>query len=214
MAGNGPAGDATPGARWRDHERPEDDWTGDEWTDDDWPDDDWPDGEPVPRWPAPPLPSAMGPGGPGRGDRPRWRSFPLLAAIVAVAAGAAGAALVILLAGGPGPSPSAATAPNGAQPVVPTQGAGGVPGGGLSGGPGIGHVQLLTGGRVTAVSSTSITLTAQGNTITAAVTSSTKVTGKVTSISGIKVGDQVLAQLTGNGSSFTATTIQDPASIP
>jgi hypothetical protein len=102
--------------------------------------------------------------------------------------------------------------PSSAAPGPGTEG-GGIPGGGPVGGPGGNLVQALIVGTVTAVSSTSISVARQGNTITAAVTGSTKFSGKVHSISDIKVGDQVLAQLTGTGSTFTATTIQDPASI-
>jgi hypothetical protein len=51
--------------------------------------------------------------------------------------------------------------------------------------------------------------------VTAAITSSTKVTGKVTSMGGVKVGDQVSAQITkSNGGQPTATAIQDPAQAP
>jgi hypothetical protein len=135
-------------------------------------------------------------------------------AVVAVVAAAAGAALVLLFPNGPSVSPSA----GGSQPsTAPSQGAGGgIPGSGGPGGPagsGAGHLQALIVGKVIAVSSTSITLAGQGNSVTAAVTRATKVSGKVRSISGVKVGDQVLAQLTGTGGTFTATTIQDPASI-
>jgi hypothetical protein len=241
MTGNGPAGD-TPGpdgpdgparparsegsegsegsarpedsAKAKDLARPglpDDEWAGDEWTDDDWPDDDWPDGAPpVPGWPAPPPPSARHGGGPG------WRSYPVMVAVVAVVAAAIGAAVVLLVGNGPSTSPSAAMAPNGSPSSVapgPGTGGGGIPGGGPVGGSGGNLVQALIVGKVTAVSSTSISVTGQGNTITAAVTGSTKFSGKAHSISDIKVGDQVLAQLTGTGSTFTATTIQDPASI-
>ena len=67
---------------------------------------------------------------------------------------------------------------------------------------------------MTAVSATSITLDGGGQAITAAVTRATTVTGKVTSISGIKVGDLVSASLTGADGKLTANSIQDPASLP
>jgi hypothetical protein len=152
------------------------------------------------------------PGWPRPAETPGWRAYPLLVVVVAVVAAAAGAALVLLIANGPAVSPSAA----GSQPsTAPTQGAG-IPGSGGPGGSagsGAGHLRALIVGKVTAVSSTSITLAGQGNSITAAVTHATKVSGKVTSIGGVKVGDQVLAQLTRTGGTFTAATIQDPASI-
>jgi hypothetical protein len=46
------------------------------------------------------------------------------------------------------------------------------------------------------------------------VTRSTTITGKVTSISGIKVGDFVSASITGTNGKLTADSIQDPASLP
>jgi len=74
--------------------------------------------------------------------------------------------------------------------------------------------QVEIAGKVAAVSATSITLDGAGQQITAAVTSATKVTGRVTSITGVKAGDLVSAQLTGTGGKLTATAIQDPASLP
>jgi hypothetical protein len=53
-----------------------------------------------------------------------------------------------------------------------------------------------------------------GHTVTAAVTGSTRVTGKVSGISGVKVGDQVSAQIVQNGGAASATAIQDPARPP
>jgi hypothetical protein len=66
-------------------------------------------------------------------------------------------------------------------------------------------------GRVTAVSSTSITIGGNGLSVRAAVTSATKITGRVGSIGQIKVGDQVSAQMTQSGSKITAVAIQYPA---
>jgi len=47
--------------------------------------------------------------------------------------------------------------------------------------------------------------------VTAAVTGATTITGTVHGIGGIKVGDEVSAQITGTASHLTATAIQDPA---
>jgi hypothetical protein len=69
-------------------------------------------------------------------------------------------------------------------------------------------------GTVTAVSGTSITIGGPGHTITAAVTSATRVTGNVAGLGGIKVGDQVSAQLTQDGGRVTAVAIADPAQAP
>jgi len=110
-----------------------------------------------------------------------------------------------LIARGASPSsPSTAQSPGSSQQ-------GGVPGsgGGFPGGGPVG--QLLLRGKVVAVSSTSITIAGGSHTVTAAVTSSTSVTGKVTSIASVKVGDVVSAQITESGGKATATAIQDPA---
>jgi hypothetical protein len=175
---------------WPDDRWPDGDWPDDDWPDGDWPDDDWPGGDwPDDTWPGD-QPAAGGGGGPP--PPPRGTGPP---------------------AKGPSAAPSAST-PRG-LPSIPSQriGGGGVSGG-QPGGVG-GQVQMLLAGPVTAVSSTSITVAGQGNSVTGAVTSATKVTGKVTSISGIRVGDRVLVKFTGNpaSGSFIATTIQDPASI-
>jgi hypothetical protein len=75
-------------------------------------------------------------------------------------------------------------------------------------------LRLEIGGPVTAVSATSITVGGGGRGVTAAVTKATKVTGKVTSIGGVKVGDVVSASMTGTNGKLTVTSIQDPASLP
>jgi hypothetical protein len=64
------------------------------------------------------------------------------------------------------------------------------------------------------VSAASITLDGGGQAITAAVTRATTITGKVTSIAGIKVGDFVSASITGANGKLTADSIQDPARLP
>jgi len=69
-------------------------------------------------------------------------------------------------------------------------------------------------GTVTAVSRTSITIGGPGHTITAAVTSATHITGKVTSVGGIKAGDHVSAQLTQGSGGVIAVMIADPAQSP
>jgi hypothetical protein len=122
-------------------------------------------------------------------------------AVVALAVGGGVAALVAR--GAAAPSPTTAQPPGSSQQ-------GGVPGsGGFPGGGPVG--QLLLRGRVVAVSSTSITIAGGSHTVTAAVTSATSVTGKVTSIGLVKVGDVVSAQITESGGEATATAIQDPA---
>lgn len=189
-----------------------------DWDDDDeWPDDLWPgDDEP-----AEGLPGRAGAGGnpPGEGlawPAPSWPGLPPppppprrlpVAALVAIALCAAGiGALIVFAARGLSGSPAApASQPSVQAPAQPGAGGGAFPGGGP---------EMFVGGRVTAVSGTSITIGGPGRSITAAVTSSTQFTGKVSSISGVKVGDQVSAQLTQNGGTATAVSISDPAQLP
>lgn len=182
---------------------PGDGWPGDDWADDNWPDDDWPaDYQPVP------LVS-------DERDLLTWlHANALGVALIAVLAGVAGAFLAFLLTQGPSASPSAGRISSSAVPVPSRRAGGGQALGGLPGGVN-GQVQMIIVGKVAAVSSTSITVTGQGNDITGAVTGTTKVTGKVSGISGVKVGDQVLIKFTGTPGSgtLTAATIQDPASI-
>jgi hypothetical protein len=129
-----------------------------------------------------------------------------VAAAVAVVAAAAGVAVgLFLIRGTPSGSavgwaaPSAsAEAPSAPEPA------------GASG-----QMRILLTGRVLAVSRTSITIGGAGPSVTAAVTSATRVTGGVRGIGGIggvKAGDEVSAQLTGTAAHLTATAIQDPAS--
>jgi hypothetical protein len=75
-------------------------------------------------------------------------------------------------------------------------------------------MELEIGGLVRAVSATSITVGGNGQEVTAAVTRATVITGKVSSISGIKVGDFVSASISGTNGKLTADSIQDPASLP
>ena len=188
---------------------------GDGWPDDDaederdpdWPDD-WLDGGDDPPWrrAAPPAPYGRD-GGPGRSGL-----RPLALTIVAVVALGAGAGVALAITRGLDHSPSPSAAPS-TQPsaVAPGGGSGGgtIPGGGGAVG------EMFVAGPVAAVSSTSITISGPNHTVTAAITNSTRITGKVTSIGGIKVGDQVSAQITeSNGGQPTVTAIQDPAQAP
>src|ERR1019366_8762946 len=112
------------------------------------------------------------------------------------------------------PSATSAGQPSQLTPVPP--GGGSQPGGNgaLPGaGPG-GTAMIFMIGKVTAVSGTSITIGGPAHSITAAVTDSTRVTGKVSGIRGIKVGDQVSAQITQSGGRSSAIAIQDPAQPP
>jgi hypothetical protein len=193
------------GARWPD----DDDWPEDDPDGDDWPDDDEAEDRPGVPWPA----GSPGPAPGWGGGPPRSRVRPLVAAAVAVVALGVGAGVAVAVGRGLSSSPAATQTPGNTQPqTVPGGNAGGVPPGAL---PGSGQVgQLILGGKVTAVSGTSITIAGGSHTVTAAVTSSTKVTGKVSSIGAVKVGDLVTAEITESGGKATATAIQDPASLP
>jgi len=208
-----------------------DDLADDEFDDVDEPDDfddfDDDDDGPGRHWPAPGYP----PGAPGDppGGWPRARGGGAarrgwLLALTAVVAAAFGFGVVVVAlheAAGPAsagaaPSSSATASP---RAVPPKTGAGNgtqpaPQGGGLPSLPPGAMERLEIGGQVTAVSATSITLNGGGQEITAAVTRATKVTGKVTSISGVKVGDFVSASISGANGKLTADSIQDPASLP
>jgi hypothetical protein len=195
----------TTGPMGLDAPRPPDDgWPGDEppdAPDPDWPDD-WPDDDQAD---APWLASA--PAGRSAGARPGPR--PLVLVIVAVVALAAGAGVALAVTRAQPSAPSAASsrppptaAPGGSGGVLP--GAGG----------GSAATQIFVGGEVRAVSGTSITIGGPGRSVTAAVTSSTRVTGRVSSIRSVKVGDLVTAQLTESDGRTTVTAIQDPGSLP
>jgi hypothetical protein len=184
--------------------------------DPDWPDD-WPDdGGDDPPWRRA-APSAAhgrdgGPGGPGGPGRSGLR--PLTLAIVAVVALAGGAGVALAITKGLDHSSSPSAAPSTQPSALAPGGSGGGPIGGGSVPGGSGSVgRMFVTGPVTAVSSTSITIGGgPGQSVTAAITSSTKITGKVTGIGGVKVGDQVSAQITeSNGGQPMVTAIQDPA---
>jgi hypothetical protein len=200
-------------------------WAGDGWpggradeADPGWPDDDeserdpdWPDDWPEGGGDGPPWRRGVSDGAAGSDSSPgRPRLRPLVLAIVAVVAlgGGAGVALAIAKLDH---STSSSTTPNTQPSAVAPGGIGGgtVPGGGGAVG------EMFVEGPVTAVSSTSITIGGPGHTVTAAITSATRITGKVTSIGAIKVGDQVSAQITQrNGGQPTVTALQDPAQAP
>jgi hypothetical protein len=175
------------------------------------------DDQPGAPWPAPSEPRDV----PGRWHRTRRRG--VLFAVTAVSAAAAGYGVGATALHDLSSSPAAAssTPPGGAAPTLTpsTPSAGSGNGAGAAPGliPSTGNGQTLhleIGSKVAAVSATSITLGGPGRQVTAAVTSATKVTGKVASIAGVKVGDLVVAQITGTDGKLTVTAIQDPASIP
>src|SRR5208282_3510422 len=143
------------------------------------------------------------------GTRPGRR--PLALAVVAVVALAAGAGVALAVVRGQpsapsavsgGPPPQAAPGSNGSSGPLPGSGGGGT------------ATQMFVAGQVLAVSGTSITIGGPGRSVTAAVTSSTRVTGRVSGIRHVKVGDLVTAQMAQRGGRTTVTAIQDPAQLP
>jgi hypothetical protein len=157
-------------------------------------------------------------GEPPRRPRQRYR-----AALIVTAVLAAGAGFLVVTAvrdvtdSHVTDSPAAASpsaSPTAAAPSY-SSGGGAAPNGGAIPTPGPGEqLRLQIAGKVTGVSATSITLTSGGQQVTAAVTSSTRVTGRVTRIGGVKKGDLVSVQITGSNGKLTASAIQDPASLP
>jgi hypothetical protein len=174
----------------------------DEFDDEDGPGDPWPVFGSPPAGGLPPAPGWRPAGGhPGRRG---W----LLALTAVVAAACGFGAVLFALHGATGSPAAAGVAPS--ATAAPSSGAGG----GVPSLPPGAMERLEIGGSVTAVSATSITLDGGGQLITAAVTRSTVITGKVASIRGIKVGDLVSASITGANGKLTAESIQDPASLP
>ena len=143
---------------------------------------------------TPPLPR----GWPGAGgtSRPRWLRPSVLATLI-IAGGVAGAVVAAAVL-----HDFSSHAASGQPPALSQQ----QPSGSGTG--------IFVIGTVTAVSGTSITIGGPGHTITATVTSATRVTGKVAGLGGIKVGDHVSAQLTQDGGRIIAVAIADPAQAP
>jgi hypothetical protein len=158
--------------------------------------------------------------GRSRGDGRGARRGVLLAvtAVVAAAAGFGVVAVAIRdVSGSPAASATPSVGSSGAG--APSSGAGSgtqlaPQAGGVPSPPPGATMQLEIGGPVTAVSATSITVGTGDHVVTAAVTRATTITGKATSIGGIKVGDLVSASISGTNGKLIADSIQDPASLP
>ena len=211
---------------WLDGESPDDEWPDGESPDGEsldgeWPDGEWLDGDPPagPGWP-------MGPGGRtglglgygkgwGHGGVPGFSGW--IAVTVAVVAAAAGvAAGFFLIRGTPVASVAEGATPGASVPAPSGRGADpqtlpGRPGSASGNGSGSGQLRVLLTGRVLAVSGTSITIGGTGPSVTAAVTGATKITGRAHGIGGVKVGDEVAAELTGTPTHLVTTALQDPA---
>ena len=189
----------------------------DEWPDELWPDDD-DDGVSADPWPAQSVP----PGWPGGGSSRHWLN-PATLAVVVVVAVVAGAGIALGVQVFSGGFPAASGPSSQASSLAPLQpGGGGQPGGGIQIGPNGGGfpgssggtAQAFIVGKVIEVSATSITIGGPGHTIKADVTSSTRVSGKVSAISGLKAGDQVSAQISESNGTATVVAIQYPAQLP
>jgi len=153
--------------------------------------------------------SATSPPWPAAAPSRRRRQLITLA-VIGVVAALAGAGIALAARDLRGLSGTAATPRSQPSNLNPAQ-----PGGGMLPGPGSGGTAaIFLIGRIIAVSGTSVTIGGPGQQITAAITRSTRVTGKASSISGINVGDQVSAQITQRGGTATVIAIQDPARSP
>jgi hypothetical protein len=216
-------------------EADEDDWPDDDVLGDGWPDGESSDGEsPDGEWlggewlGGEPFAAPGGPGGPGSGFGYRTGGWghggvPVfsawMAVAVAVVAAVAGVAVGFLLTrGAPVASVADGATPSASAPASNPASRGGgtgpqaLPGPpGNASGNGDGELRMLLTGRVLAVSGTSVTIGGAGPSVTAAVTSATKLTGRVHGIGGVKVGDEVAAEITGTPSHLVITTLQDPA---
>lgn len=164
-----------------------------------------------PPWPAPPPWHGGGYGQPRRPRPPRVLTF----AAVAVVAAAIGAAMAVGIARWPASSPASAagSAPTaGSSPVAPAPNTGNgnaLPAPGIGGGSGVSE-QLMLAGKVTAVSGTAITIHAGADAISAEITSATQFSGSVKSSRGIKIGDEVMLEVSVSDGRNVATGIQDP----
>lgn len=179
----------------------DDDWAGELWPDDD----DWPDSDPLTGrqlHKGTALPHGM----------PSRRRLPMrlmMTAVVAIAAGVGGALAVrdITASSSPaltGQSGHSGTGQPGARPGGSQAGPGQLPRGVSA--------RLMIGGKVTSVSLRSITIAAGPQSVTARVTGSTRYSGKVTGIAGVRVGDMVLAQVSVAGGVDSLVALQDPLS--
>jgi hypothetical protein len=166
----------------------------------------WPD-DYDPRYQRPGQP----PRWPGQGGPPPRRSGRgLIIAAAAVVAAVVGAGAALAVKEWPSSSPPAASSnslPNGQSGA----GAGAGAGGGAEQGQ---YLHIVMEGKVTAISSNSITIQGSEHTVTASITSATKITGSASSVSAIKVGDDVSAEITRSGGQTVVDALQYPPNPP
>ena len=197
---------------------PRPDQPDDEYPDFLWPDDSddqdsgWPDeaqqlsgeglrpapGHPVPiSWPVPPVPF------PVPGARERTRRLIALTATAVAAVGLGAAAVLVYRSAQVDSTPLAAASHHAGL----TPGGGGVPTG-----PGS-EAEMEVLGRVTATGDRSITIGGDpGQSVRAAVTSSTRFTGTVRRLAAVRVGNVVEAQIAVTNGKAKLVSLQDPAS--
>jgi hypothetical protein len=169
---------------------------GEDWASELWPDDYWPDYEPT----------ALNKGtGAPRLSAPRRRRLLglMMTAAVAIAAGAGGALAAKDLTSSASPAASAAQSGTGSSG---RSGTGGSPAERAS-------ASIVIGGQVTAVSRRSITIGAWPQAVTAKVTGSSRFSGRVTSIAGVRVGDEVMAEISQADGVYSLVALQDPVSV-
>ena len=138
-------------------------------------------------------------------------------AVIAGLALAVGAGVTLAITSELSPAAPAASHSQSPQVTGPGGSNGSRPGGtgtGPNGGVPGGLAQIFIAGPVDAISAKSITLGAPGRTVTAAITSATRVSGRVNSVSQIKAGDNVSAQITMRSGKSVVTAIQYPAQLP
>ncbi|MFY9933604.1 MAG: hypothetical protein WAK82_36915 [Streptosporangiaceae bacterium] len=214
QAADGP-GATEPDEGWLKEGSPDEAWPDEAWPDEAWPDEAWPDEA----WPA-------AGGSAGTGSRRGHRDTPGLrgrvAAMVAVIAAAAGATAGFFLVREMSPATSAPGAAPAASASAPSSGgeygSAGQPSAAdlpvlpaLSGG-GNGQLRLVLTGRVLAIGRTSISIGGDGPVVFAGITRATKVSGTAHNIGGVKVGDEISAEITGTSTRLTVIAIRDPAS--
>jgi len=157
--------------------------------------------------------------GPRRSDEGHRNGRGILTIVAVVGATAAIAAAIYFVgwSSSPGAGVAGVAGVPGAVPSSSVQSSGhgkgnqrlpGLPGGGD------GVLHLVLAGKVLAVNDSSITIGGNGSRpVKAAFASSTKFTGRVINISGIKIGDKVYAQVIGaSNADLIVATIRDPSS--
>jgi hypothetical protein len=183
-----------------------------DWAHELWPEEDeyWPEYDPVAMQQL-----YMGTAPPTDMPPRRRRLLGLMTTVAVAAAAGVGGALAVkdLTAGSSTPSAAHSGQPGGSQSNggLPSTGQGGTGQGsqlpqGVSG-------AMVIGGKVTAVSPSSITISAGPQSVTARVSGSTRFSGKVTGIAGVRVGDMVMAQISESNGLNSLVALQDPVSV-